>query len=36
MHEIYIREAIEHGLEDRNAFRKKDLQGILDKYGLPA
>lgn len=36
MHEIYIREAIERGLADRNAGRTKDVQKIREKYGLPA
>jgi predicted transcriptional regulator len=34
MREIYIREAIEHGLEDSNAGRTKDVQEVRAKYGL--
>ncbi len=35
MHEIYVREAIEKGLEDSNAGRIKDVNEIRKKYGLP-
>jgi hypothetical protein len=35
MHEIYVREAIEKGLEDSNAGRTKDVAEIRKKYGLP-
>ena len=35
MHEIYVREAIEKGLEDSKAGRTKDVTEIRKKYGLP-
>lgn len=35
MHEIYVREAIESGLEDSKAGRTKDVKEIRRKYGLP-
>ena len=35
MHEIYVREAIEKGLEDSNAGRTKNVKDIRRKYGLP-
>ena len=35
MHEIYVREAIDRGLEDSNAVRTKDVKGIRRKYRLP-
>jgi hypothetical protein len=35
MHEIYVREAIEKGLEDSKAGRTKDVADIRKKYGLP-
>ncbi|OZB75668.1 MAG: hypothetical protein B7X37_01380 [Halothiobacillus sp. 14-55-98] len=35
MHEIYVREAIEKGLEDSKAERAKDVAEIRKKYGLP-
>ena len=35
MHEIYVREAIEKGLEDSRAGRTKDVAEIRKKYGLP-
>lgn len=35
MHEIYVREAIEKGLEDSKAGRTKDVAEIREKYGLP-
>jgi len=35
MREIYVREAIESGLADREAGRKKDVETIRDKYSLP-
>jgi len=35
MHEIYVREAIESGLEDSNAGSTKDVKEIRKKYGLP-
>jgi hypothetical protein len=34
MHEIYVREAIEKGLEDSKAGRTKDVAEIRTKYGL--
>jgi hypothetical protein len=35
MHEIYVREAIEKGLEDSKSGRTKDVAEIRKKYGLP-
>ncbi len=35
MHEIYVREAIERGLEDGNAGRTNDVKEIRGKYELP-
>ncbi len=35
MHEIYVREAIERGMEDSDAGRTKDVKEIRKKYGLP-
>jgi len=35
MHEIYVREAIERGLEDSRAGRTKSVQEVRAKYGLP-
>jgi len=35
MHEIYVRETIEIGLEDSKAGRTKELKEILTTYGLP-
>ncbi len=35
MHEIYVREAIEKGLDDSRAGRTKDVSEIRRKYGLP-
>lgn len=35
MHEIYVREAIEKGLEDSKSGRTKDVAEIRGKYGLP-
>ncbi|QVL50046.1 MAG: hypothetical protein KFB96_06140 [Thiocapsa sp.] len=35
MYEIYVREAIEQGIEDSNAGRTKDVGEIRRKYGLP-
>ena len=34
MHEIYVREAIEKGMEDSKAGRTKDVSEIRKKYGL--
>lgn len=36
MYEIYVRQAIESGLEDSKAGRTKDVGEIRKKYGLPA
>jgi hypothetical protein len=35
MHEIYVREAIEKGLDDSRSGRTKDVSEIKKKYGLP-
>lgn len=35
MHEIYVREAIEKGLDDSRAGRTKDVSEIRNKFGLP-
>lgn len=35
MHEIYVREAIEMGMEDSKAGRTKDVKEVRRKYGLP-
>jgi len=35
MHEIYVREAIERGLEDSKAGRTKVVAEVRKKYGLP-
>lgn len=35
MHEIYVREAIEKGLEDSKSGRTKDVSEIRKKYGFP-
>jgi hypothetical protein len=35
MHEIYVRETIEHGLADSRAGRTKDGREVRAKYGLP-
>ncbi|WP_022947324.1 hypothetical protein [Methylohalobius crimeensis] len=35
MHEIYVREAIEKGLEDSKGGNTKDVVEIRKKYGLP-
>ena len=34
MHEIYVREAIERGLDDSNSGRTKNVEDIRTKYGL--
>ena len=34
MYEIYVREAIEKGIEDSKSGRTKDLSEIRTKYGL--
>jgi hypothetical protein len=36
MNEIYVRQAIESGLEDSKVGRTKDVGEIRKKYGLPA
>ena len=36
MHEIYVREAIERGLEDSEAGRTKGVAEVRKKYGLSA
>ena len=35
MREIYVREAIEHGLADSKAGRTNDVKEVRAKYGLP-
>ena len=35
MREIYVREAIERGLEDSSAGRSRDVKEIRAAYGLP-
>ena len=35
MREIYVREAIEHGLSNSKTGRTKDLREVRAKYGLP-
>lgn len=35
MHEIYVREVIEQGLEDSKAGRTTDVREVRSKYGLP-
>ncbi|MDA0740208.1 MAG: hypothetical protein O2999_14450 [Nitrospirae bacterium] len=35
MHEIYVREAIEKGLDDSRSGRTKDVSEIRKKYSLP-
>ena len=35
MHEIYVREVMERGLEDSRAGRTKDVREVRAKYGLP-
>lgn len=35
MHEIYVREAIEKGLEDSKCGRTKDVSEMRKRYGLP-
>ncbi len=34
MYQIYVREAIEKGMEDSKAGRTKDVSEIREKYGL--
>jgi hypothetical protein len=35
MHEIYVREAIEKGLNDSEAGRTQDVSEVRRRYGLP-
>ncbi len=35
MHEIYVREVVERGLEDSNEGRTNNVSEIRKKYGLP-
>ena len=35
IHEIYVREVIERGLEDSKAGRTADVLDVRSKYGLP-
>jgi len=35
MHDIYVREAIEKGIEDSESGRTKDVSEIRKKYSLP-
>ena len=35
IHEIYVREEIERGLEDSKAGRTADVLDVRSKYGLP-
>jgi hypothetical protein len=35
MHEIYVREAVERGLDDSKAGRTRDVAEVRKKYGLP-
>jgi hypothetical protein len=35
MHEIYVREVVDKGLEDSRQGRTKDVKDIRKKYGLP-
>lgn len=35
MHEIYVRQAIERGVEDSKAGRTTDVGVVREKYGLP-
>ena len=34
MYELYVRQAVEDGLEDSRQGRKKDVSEIMKKYGL--
>ena len=36
MYEIYVRQAVESGLEDSDAGRTKDVSEIRNKYGFQA
>ena len=35
MHEIYVRETVERGLEDSRAGRTRNVRDVRAKYGLP-
>lgn len=35
IHEIYVREVIERGLDDSKAGRTTDVREVREKYGLP-
>lgn len=35
MHEIYVRQAIEAGLDDSRAGRTQDVEKVREKFGLP-
>lgn len=35
MHEIYVLEAVERGLDDSKAGRTRDVAEVRKKYGLP-
>lgn len=35
MHEIYVRQTVEAGLEDSRAGRLTSLDGVRDRFGLP-
>lgn len=35
MHEIYVREVIDRGLEDSRQGKTKDVKEVRRKYGLP-
>ena len=35
IHEIYVRQAIEHGLADSKAGRTRDVKEVRERYGLP-
>jgi len=35
MYEIYVRQAVEAGLEDSNAGRAVDVQAVRTEFGLP-
>ena len=35
MHEIYVRQAVEAGLEDSRAGRTRDVEKVREQFGLP-
>ena len=35
IHEIYVRQGIEHGLVDSKAGRTRDVKEVRERYGLP-